>query len=176
MGIDIAREHSRTVPNDEAGGGWCEVDCGSILSKFMIVMSVLSILFSTGRVGNALVALRCIDVRDKSLSLAFNVVFLSLLGMLPSPIMMGAIIDKTCTLWQMECGEQSNCILYDLDLMRTYVMSVTASIMSIGVLFDGAVWYYSKDVVLFSSDENSEESDQSKKTDTELGDAVIMKS
>ena len=43
-------------------------------------MGVLSILMSTGRVGNALVALRCIDVRDKSLSLAFNVVFLSLIG------------------------------------------------------------------------------------------------
>ena len=78
--IDAARERSRTVPNDEAVGGWCEVDCGSVLSKFMIVMMVLSILFSTGRVGNALVALRCIDVRDKSLSLAFNIAFLSLLG------------------------------------------------------------------------------------------------
>ena len=48
--------------------------------------------------------------------------------------------------------------------------------MILGVLFDVAVWYYSKDVVLFSSDENSEESDQSKKTDTELGEAVITKS
>ena len=48
--------------------------------------------------------------------------------------------------------------------------------MILGVLFDVAVWYYSKDVILFSSDENSEESDQSKKTDTELGDAVITKS
>ena len=91
--------------------------------------------------------------------------------MLPSPILMGAIIDKTCTLWQMECGEQSNCILYDLDLMRKYVMSFTASIMVIGVLFDVAVWYYSKDVVLFSSDESSE-SDESKKTDTGLNDDV----
>ena len=91
--------------------------------------------------------------------------------MLPSPILMGAIIDKTCTLWQMECGEQSNCILYDLDLMRKYVMSFTASIMVIGVLFDVAVWYYSKDVILFSSDESSE-SDESKKTDTGLNDDV----
>ena len=56
-------------------------------------------------------------------------------GMLPSPIIMGAIIDKTCTLWQMECGEQSNCILYDLDLMRKYVMSFTASIMIIGTVY-----------------------------------------
>ena len=56
------------------------MDCGNNLKIFFLVMGVLSILMSTGRVGNALVALRCIDVRDKSLSLAFNVVFLSLIG------------------------------------------------------------------------------------------------
>ena len=178
--IEKVQEYSKSQPNGEAVGGWCEVDCGNNLKIFFLVMGVLSILMSTGRVGNALVALRCIDVRDKSLSLAFNVVFLSLIGknllfmcnsflrrksglvvsrldheqdlnpkpkllyhfylsgMLPSPIIMGAIIDKTCTLWQMECGEQSNCILYDLDLMRKYVMSFTASIMIIGSLYTPA--------------------------------------
>merc|ERR1711997_304484 len=172
--IEKVQEYSKSQPNGEAVGGWCEVDCGNNLKIFFLVMGVLSILMSTGRVGNALVALRCIDVRDKSLSLAFNVVFLSLIGMLPSPIIMGAIIDKTCTLWQMECGEQSNCILYDLDLMRKYVMSFTASIMIIGVLFDVAVWYYSKDVVLFSTDENSE-TEESKKNDTEADDTEHSK-
>ena len=59
-------------------------------------MGVLSILMSTGRVGNALVALRCIDVRDKSLSLAFNVVFLSLIGKnLHSTILSGSSDQAT---------------------------------------------------------------------------------
>ena len=75
----------------------------------------------------------------------------------------------------MECGEQSNCISYDLDLMRKYVMSVTASIMVIGVLFDVAVWYYSKDVILFSTDDNSEKN-ESKKIDTESDDTELTKS
>ena len=78
--IEKVQEYSKSQPNAEAVGGWCEVDCGNNLKIFFLVMGVLSILMSTGRVGNALVALRCIDVRDKSLSLAFNVVFLSLIG------------------------------------------------------------------------------------------------
>ena len=63
-------------------------------------MGVLSILGSTSRVGNVLVALRCVEVRDKSLSFGIQVVSLSLLAMLPSPIFFGVIIDNTCLLWQ----------------------------------------------------------------------------
>ncbi len=58
---------------------------------FGIVMFLLMVLASTGRIGNVLVALRCIDVRDKSLSMAFNVVFLSLLAMLPAPMVISLI-------------------------------------------------------------------------------------
>ena len=43
---------------------------------------------------------RCVAVEDKSLSMAFNVVFMSLFAMLPAPMVYGAIIDNTCILWQ----------------------------------------------------------------------------
>ena len=59
----------------------------------------------------------------------------------------------------MECGEQSNCLLYDLDKMRKYLMLTTASIMSIGVLFDVAVWWYCKDVEIFSPENEPEEAE-----------------
>jgi hypothetical protein len=35
---------------------------------------VLSIVASTGRVGNVLVALRCVEIRDKAVSMAFQVI------------------------------------------------------------------------------------------------------
>lgn len=118
-------------------------------------MFILMIMGSTGRIGNVLVALRCIDVEDKSLSMAFNVVFLSLLAMLPAPIVYGKFIDKTCILFQMECGQTTNCMLYDLDALRKVLMLTTAFIMSIGVLFDVAVWYYCKDVHIFDQEEKT---------------------
>ena len=101
----------------EAPPGWCEVPgCSDQRTYFFITVGIVSILASTGRVGNVLVALRCVEVRDKALSFAFQTVFLSLFAMLPSPIIFGAIIDNTCLLWQEECGETTNCLLYDTDM------------------------------------------------------------
>ena len=51
---------------------------------------------------------------------------MSLLAMLPSPIIFGSIIDNTCLLWQEECGETTNCLLYDTDRLRQALMLTTA--------------------------------------------------
>ena len=62
------------TPVTEATSGWCEVPgCKTSFTYWIIAMAILSILASTGRVGNVLVALRCVEVRDKSLSFAFQV-------------------------------------------------------------------------------------------------------
>ena len=107
--------------------------------------------------GNVLVALRCISVEDKALSMAFNVVFLSLFAMLPAPMVYGEIIDQTCDLFQMECGETTNCMIYDLVKLRKSLMYTTAFIMIVGVMFDVGVWYYAKDVNIFAPNDNEED-------------------
>ena len=58
------------------------------------------IIGSTGRIGGVLVALRCVEIEDKALSMAFNVAFLSLFAMLPAPLIYGHLIDTTCDQWQ----------------------------------------------------------------------------
>lgn len=75
------------------------MDCSKFLAAFMALAVIISTLNTLGRIGNVLIMLRCIEVRDKDLSMAFNVVFMSLFAMLPSPIVYGAIIDNTCILW-----------------------------------------------------------------------------
>ena len=121
---------------------------------------------------------RCIDVQDKALSMAFNVVFLSLLAMLPGPMVYGAIIDNTCILWQDECGETTNCLLYDTVRkqkmksiaafhhfyhqvrLRQALMLTTAFIMLVGVFFDIAVCYYAKDIQIFNPEQNLTKSEK----------------
>ena len=166
----------------EATEGWCEVPgCKTQFIYWMVAMAILSILGSTSRVGNVLVALRCVDISDKSLSFAIQVgpgtiiggqtvlesvlqvVALSLLAMLPSPMIFGAIIDNTCILWQEECGETTNCLLYDTDRLRRVLMLTTAAIMLIGVLFDIAVVYYAKDLDIFDTDKKDLEMFDSEK-------------
>jgi len=151
--IDQKHKEMADTPVDEATSGWCEVPgCKTSFTYWIIAMAILSILASTGRVGNVLVALRCVEVRDKSLSFAFQVVFMSLFAMLPSPIIFGSIIDNTCLLWQEECGETTNCLLYDTDALRQALMLTTAGIMVMGVVCDVAVVYYAKDLKIFDED------------------------
>ena len=114
-----------------------------------------------------LVALRCIDVRDKSLSMAFNVVFMSLFAMLPAPMVYGAIIDNTCILWQEECGETTNCLLYSMEDFRKAVMLTTGLIMLIGVIFDVGAWYYSKDLLIFNPEQKVNKEKEDKKEEEE---------
>merc|ERR1719244_102261 len=148
--IEKTHRELQGVAVNEAVSGWCPIDgCPQKFKQFMIGIFFLSLFASTGRVGNLLVALRCVELRDKALSMAFQVVFMSVLAMLPSPIVYGAIIDKSCLLWQQECGETTNCLLYDTDALRKVLMLTTAAIASLGVLCDVAVWYYSKDLKIF---------------------------
>ena len=157
--VDQVREYLRGSPITEAVEGWCTVDCESVYKLFNLTMFLLMVLSATGRIGGVLVALRCIDIQDKSLSMAFNVVLLSLLAMLPAPIVYGAIIDSACILWQKTCGgETGNCLLYDTVELRVSLMMTTGCIMLVGVLFDVGVWYEAKTLVIFNPDQKLQSS------------------
>ena len=49
-----------------------------------------------------------------------------------------------CILWQSECGETTNCIVYSTVALRQVLMFTTAGIMFFGVVLDIGSWYYSK--------------------------------
>jgi organic anion transporter 5A len=48
-------------------------------------------------------------------------------------------------------------MLYDTDALRKSLMLTTAFIMIIGVLFDIGVWYYAKNVAIFSQEPKKDE-------------------
>ena len=47
-----------------------------------------------------------------------------LLGTIPSPIIGGKLIDKTCIAWQESCGKRGNCRLYDRDMLSKTILGV----------------------------------------------------
>ena len=72
--LEEARQRLMGEPVTEATEGWCEVPgCKTKFMYWAVAMGILSILGSTSRVGNVLVALRCVEVCDKSLSFAIQV-------------------------------------------------------------------------------------------------------
>ena len=122
-------------PSDSAIAGYCPFDCSTQFNLFVGLLSVFSLLTSTGRIGNQLVSLRAVEPRDKSAGLIIMVSLLSLLVFLPSPIIVASIMDNSCQVWGNNCGERTNCILYDTDSMRNtlcYFVSVCLALATLG--------------------------------------------
>lgn len=46
------------------------------------------------------------------------------LGGIPGPIAFGSMIDKSCLLWQNQCGEQGSCYVYQNFAMSRYTLVV----------------------------------------------------
>ena len=55
-------------------------------------------------------------------------------------------------MWGENCGEKTNCLLYDTHAMRTNISAFVACFMFIGLLFESLVWYYVKDLKIFDDE------------------------
>lgn len=84
---------------------------------------------------------------------------ISLLALIPGPIIFGRIIDSTCKIWSEKCGERGNCQLYDQDQFRYYLNLTALCLTSVGVFFDILVWYYGKNLDLYGHDDDTKKID-----------------
>jgi len=140
-----------------AVGGYCPFDCSKQFSIIIGLLTVFSLLGATGRLGNQLVSLRAVDPEDKAASLIIMVSALSLFVFLPSPIIFGAIMDNTCLVWGQNCGETTNCLLYDTDSMRQTLTYFVAVCVFLATLADIGVWWNSRNIKIFDEEEDSTE-------------------
>lgn len=109
---------------------------------------------------------RAVDPKDKAFSQGLALTMVSLLALIPGPIIFGWIIDSTCKIWNEKCGEIGNCQLYDQDQFRYYVNFTAMCLTSVGVFFDVLVCYYSKNLDLYGDRVESNETDCEKNNST----------
>lgn len=157
--VDVEEEEEGS-PLTRAVEGFCPSDCDKVFYIVVGSMLAYSLLGSTGRVGSTLISLRSVDPHDKSASLLILVSAFSLFAFLPSPLVVGKILDNTCTVWGENCGEKTNCLLYDTHAMRTNISAFVASFMFIGLMFDSLVWYYVRDLKIFDEEKEPEEKEE----------------
>lgn len=132
--------------------GLCDVNCQSAFILFLVVLCALQLIGSSSRTTNFLVAIRCVDEQDKSMSIGLGLTIISLASFIPSPIIFGYIIDKCCLYWGATCSGKGYCWIYDIKRLK-YVMNFTATFfIVIGVVFDVCVWYYVKDTQIFNEE------------------------
>ncbi|XP_050093605.1 solute carrier organic anion transporter family member 74D-like [Anopheles aquasalis] len=157
-----------------AGGkalaGPCPMDCYREFVTFLIVMCFLKFSGATGRASNFLVSVRCVDERDKAVSMGFGMMVLSLMSFIPSPIFFGLVLDKTCLVWGKTCTGKGNCWLYDGETLRYLLNFIAAGFVLVGTLFDCGVWYYVKDLKIFDDEVKDKEIELAEKEEEAITD------
>lgn len=119
---------SQALPTifDTVRSGPCVSDCYRPYLLFMVLTCVIQTLGCSGRIGNVLVNYRCIEKRDKSFSQGITIMIISLLALIPGPIIYGAIIDSTCVIWEESCGNRGNCWFYHRENFR-YLVNIASA-------------------------------------------------
>lgn len=99
---------------------------------------------------------RAVPSADKAFAQGLGLWMVSLLALIPGPILFGYIIDSTCLVWSTDkCissdggGGRGNCQLYDQAAFRWSINVVAIAFTSVAIYFDGLVWVHCKDVDLY---------------------------
>lgn len=63
---------------------------------------------------------RVVNEGQGSFAMGFQQIFVRFLGFIPAPVLFGALIDKSCNLWQEDActGETTSCLEYDQPFFR----------------------------------------------------------
>lgn len=136
--------------------GYCPEPCNGFF-YYLVVQIITKTISSTGQIGGTVVMLRAVSDEDKGVSLGTITVFISLLGFIPAPIVMGAIIDSACVVWEKTCGGTGNCWLYDSDHFRTTLHIIPAVLMAISILGEIVVFQNSHTLDLYGQKEDEDE-------------------
>ncbi|XP_042883333.1 uncharacterized protein LOC122260222 [Penaeus japonicus] len=128
--------------------GYCPEPCDGFF-YYMLTQIIVQTVASVGRLGGSIVQLRAVAEEDKGIALGTLTVFISLFAFIPAPIIMGAIIDSACLVWDKSCGKTGNCWLYDSDKFRKILHLVPAVLMFISLFGDVVVFWYSDRLDLY---------------------------
>ncbi|XP_074602800.1 solute carrier organic anion transporter family member 74D-like [Brevipalpus obovatus] len=133
----------RDGPDDYLTSGYCPQECGiDNLVLYLGVIGISGIISSTTWTGNALIALRAVDQKDKSFAMGLIGSFMSLFAYIPYPIIFGFVADFSCRIWEESCGETGNCWLYDLDKFRYYLHGTSFALLMLGSFFDMGILFF----------------------------------
>lgn len=106
--------------------GFCKQNCFVPWVMYSVISALVNILSSSGKISGVLLSYRCVETRDKSLAQGISLMVVSFFALIPGPIVIGAIIDSTCLIWDFSCQNKGNCWLYHKDNFRFYVNATSA--------------------------------------------------
>ncbi|XP_065192060.1 solute carrier organic anion transporter family member 4A1-like [Sycon ciliatum] len=117
-------ESNYSVWNATATVGICKSSCG-LLPLFMVL--VIGLMFTTfmNNVPAIQVVLQSVPADRRTLATGVQWIILRLLGNVPGPVFYGFLLDKGCSLWQLNCCNEGNCWEYDNAHMSNAMFGAT---------------------------------------------------
>ncbi len=87
--------------------GKCKSGC-NLLPLFLVIVMIFMVFIFMNQVPTTTVTLRSVAERERSMALGFSSVIYRLLGAIPGPLIVGALLDSSCLLWELNVS----CMLY----------------------------------------------------------------
>ncbi|XP_071502460.1 solute carrier organic anion transporter family member 4A1-like [Diadema antillarum] len=147
-GDDVVYENCTCIEGESGSGqgtatsGKCPVFCSS--TRPALVILFLFLAFG----GMVLVpiwtaTIRCVPHSQRTFALGLQSLMYSALGTVPSPIIVGFFIDKSCLVWEEGCDGSKTCWLYqNADLARVFLLLALLSNAAALLFLLGALFSY----------------------------------
>ncbi|RDD42635.1 Solute carrier organic anion transporter family member 4C1 [Trichoplax sp. H2] len=147
---------NQTTVRFDAVSGACTEPC-PYLTPFAIGLTISIAAAASKIVPSTEAMLRSVPESQRAYAMGFNWVFLRLIASIPGPIIVGAFIDRSCTLWTKDCDGSSTCWVYDSRSISYHVVGTIAVIKFLGAICFFISWrYYKHDDTKRNSTEEEE--------------------
>ncbi|XP_066296266.1 solute carrier organic anion transporter family member 3A1-like isoform X2 [Branchiostoma lanceolatum] len=110
----------------------CPTKCNA-LPPFLALLTLNFILRAMFPMAIIVCSLRVLSPDTKTLGVGLQSLMTRLLGQIPAPIFIGALIDRSCELWSSSCGVRGACLLYDMPMNRFMFIGVQVLLTSVTV-------------------------------------------
>ncbi|XP_033735056.1 solute carrier organic anion transporter family member 4A1-like isoform X2 [Pecten maximus] len=118
----------------DAIGGLCVDQCPWFYVFCLLLLCIMLFTFMTVP-SLTTSTFRCVASQQRSLALGVQLLVTRLLGTTPGPILLGALIDSTCSVWQETCGQTGSCWTYRKSDLSLRLMAWMATLKIMGVIF-----------------------------------------
>ncbi|BFZ11717.1 hypothetical protein BsWGS_14756 [Bradybaena similaris] len=139
---DMMFTNCTSINNGQARPGMCDLDCNFFI-PYLVVLGASNLLGTLSIMPGFMLSVRSVEQQDQSLATGTASFCQTLIGILPSPICFGKLIDMSCALW----SSSGNCMLYDRERFRHlyYGFHLGLRFASLGVMA-ALLWLACRDV------------------------------
>jgi len=130
--------------------GECNRNCKN-LYMFLASACIVALMAFVKATPHKMIVLRIVPENQRSYALGIQLLLVRTLGFIPSPVIIGAVIDSNCVLWsKTPCGKTGSCLAYQNERFSQNVAVFGGVCGAISLVAYTLVWYF------YKADENEQ--------------------